>query len=71
MPGLRCFFVFSLVPLLAAITFATDANHESKLLLRQNWFIQSSENLHADGAALSTTGYSSKDGIRRYFLPPS
>ena len=52
MPGLRCFFVFSLVPLLSAIAFATDANHESTLLLRQNWFIQSSENLHSDGAAI-------------------
>jgi exo-1,4-beta-D-glucosaminidase len=61
MPRLRCFFVFSLVFLLSAITFATDPNHESTLLLRQNWFIQSSDNLQSDGAAISTTGFSSTD----------
>src|SRR5579864_8356703 len=61
MPGLRCFFLFSLVPLLSAIAFTADANDESKLFLRQNWFIQSSDNLHADGAAISTTGFLCKD----------
>ena len=61
MPKVRCFIVFILVAVLSAIAFATDANHESTMPLRQNWFIQSSDNLQSDGTAISTAGFSSKD----------
>ena len=61
MPEVRCIIVFILVPVLSAIAFATDANHESTMPLRQNWFIQSSDNLQSDGTAISTAGFSSKD----------
>jgi exo-1,4-beta-D-glucosaminidase len=41
----------------AAAASATEATDSSKLLLRENWFVQSSANVPADGAAISTVGF--------------
>jgi exo-1,4-beta-D-glucosaminidase len=63
MVRVSCLFLFSLFVVLSAIcaAFGADVTAKPDLLLRQNWFIQSSDNLHSDGAAISTVGFSSKD----------
>ncbi len=37
--------------------FPAGVKDSSEVLLRQNWFIQSSADVHADGAAISTAGF--------------
>src|SRR5579859_8140525 len=39
---------------------AAQSNNPESLLLRENWFIQSSSEVHAQGAAISTVGYSTQ-----------
>lgn len=43
-----------------AIAAASESNNPESLLLRENWFIQSSAEVHADGAAISTAGFSTQ-----------
>ena len=39
----------------------TEDGDSPKVVLSKNWFIQSSSNVHADGAAISTPGFASRD----------
>jgi exo-1,4-beta-D-glucosaminidase len=51
--------VFGLIsssPAIAAVS-ASEANDSRGLLLRENWFIQSTADVHADGKAISTAGF--------------
>jgi exo-1,4-beta-D-glucosaminidase len=54
--SLGVFFV-GLVNLSALIAFAADVADKPDLFLRENWFIQSSADLHANGSAMSTVGF--------------
>jgi exo-1,4-beta-D-glucosaminidase len=54
--SLRVFFV-SLLNLSAVIALASDVGNKPDLFLRENWFIQSSADLHANGSAISTAGF--------------
>ncbi len=54
--SLGVFFV-SLLNLSAVITLAADVGNKPDLFLRENWFIQSSADLHANGSAISTAGF--------------
>jgi exo-1,4-beta-D-glucosaminidase len=55
------FAVFcSVISLLLGIsTASTPEDKNSLVLLREHWVIQSSADVHADGAAISTTGFPS------------
>ena len=44
-----------------AATAPPEGNGSSQLQLRENWFIQPSTDVHADGAAISTVGFSTRD----------
>ncbi len=54
-----CLVFCSFVATVAA--FPQESTYSTKLLLSKNWFIQSSSNVHADGAAISTAGFPAKD----------
>ena len=59
---IRLFVVLScLTSLVRGLAGGSEANESHAMLLRANWFIQSSANLHAEGAAISTVGFQSKD----------
>ena len=45
--------------------FPAGVKDSSEVLLRENWFIQSSADVHADGAAISTVGFPRAVGIPR------
>ncbi len=44
-----------------AATPASEGNGSSQVLLRENWFIQPSADVRADGAAISTVGFSTRE----------
>ncbi len=44
-----------------AATAPPEGNGSSQLRLRENWFIQPSTDVRADGAAISTVGFSTRD----------
>jgi len=44
-----------------AATPASEGNGSSQVLLRENWFIQPSADVRADGAAISTAGFSTRE----------
>jgi len=46
---------------LSAGASASETNEADAILLRENWFIQSSANQQAEGAAISTVGFHSND----------
>jgi exo-1,4-beta-D-glucosaminidase len=50
-----------LICLVRGIAVGTEASEPHEILLRANWFIQSSANLQAEGAAISTVGFHSRD----------
>jgi exo-1,4-beta-D-glucosaminidase len=52
---------FAFFCLLAANAFAAEANNPQQLELRENWYIQSSADLGANGAALSKPGFPTPD----------
>jgi exo-1,4-beta-D-glucosaminidase len=62
MAGRACLVAQSFLSLLAAIpvTWATDVNQGVQLELRENWFIQSSADVHSDGATISKAGFSTQ-----------
>ena len=43
-----------------AIAAASESNHPESMLLRENWVIQSSAEVHAAGAAISTAGFATQ-----------
>ncbi len=53
---LLALFTVCIVEIAAAAT-APEVNNPASLTLRENWFIQSSADLRADGAAISTVGF--------------
>jgi len=58
---IRPLVVLSYLICLGGIAGASEANESQAMLLRENWFIQSSANLQADGSAISTAGFQSRD----------
>ncbi|MFZ0859176.1 MAG: sugar-binding domain-containing protein [Candidatus Sulfotelmatobacter sp.] len=54
-------FLSCLICLFHVISSASDTSESHGILLRENWFIQSSAEAHAEGAALSTVGFPSSD----------
>ena len=44
-----------------AATPPSEGNGSSQILLRENWFIQPSTDVRADGAAISTVGFSTRE----------
>ena len=44
-----------------AATAPPEGNGSSQLRLRENWFIQPSTDVRADGAAISTVGFSTRE----------
>ena len=52
-------FVLTFLALLAAASLASAAevNEIPNVVLRENWFIQSSADLHSDGASISSVGF--------------
>src|SRR5215469_3564420 len=56
-----CVFLSILICLIPAIAYGSEANQSHPMLLQANWFIQSSANFAAEGAAISTVGFQSKD----------
>src|SRR5262249_16440112 len=53
-----CAILSPLIFLLLGISAASaSANKDSQEFLRDSWFIQSSADVHADGAAISRTGF--------------
>jgi exo-1,4-beta-D-glucosaminidase len=63
MVRILCVFFLIVFTVLSVISFAfaADATSQPALLLRENWFIQSSENLHSDAAVISKVGFPSRD----------
>ena len=61
----RSFYLAMFCPLLSVLvgvsTAATSENKDSSELLREHWYIQSSATVHADGAAISRTGFASSN----------
>ena len=49
----------------AAAASPNENTDPSDLLLRKNWFIQSSSDVHAEGAAISSAGFLPEDGFLR------
>ena len=56
---IRFFAVLGCLSLLGGITTASEDSESQGKLLRQNWFIQSSADVHAEGATVSTVGFPS------------
>jgi exo-1,4-beta-D-glucosaminidase len=55
------FVIGFLLSPLVGIAAASQAGESHAMLLRENWFIQSSADVHADGVAISTAGFASSD----------
>jgi exo-1,4-beta-D-glucosaminidase len=47
--------------LCVAATLPSEVNSSSQVLLRENWLIQPSSDVRADGAAISTVGFSTRE----------
>src|SRR5215469_13908896 len=56
-----CIFLSILICLIPGMAFGSEANQSHPMLLQANWFIQSSANIEAQGAAISTVGFQTKD----------
>jgi len=58
---IRPYVVLCCLICLAACVAASETNQTHEVPLRENWFIQSSTNLQAEGTAISTVGFHSND----------
>ncbi|HZQ96873.1 MAG TPA: glycosyl hydrolase family 2 [Candidatus Sulfotelmatobacter sp.] len=56
MARVSCLLFFTLLALICP-AFGADVSGKADLLLRENWFIQSSADLRTDGAAISSVGF--------------
>ena len=50
-----------LTSLVSGLAGASEGHESFAMLLRENWFIQSSADVHGDGIAISTAGFQSSD----------
>lgn len=57
--GIGCLVVLSLFRFFS-VASATERNNDFQLLLRENWFIQSSADVRSDGATISKVGFSTQ-----------
>jgi exo-1,4-beta-D-glucosaminidase len=64
MHNYRISFLFFLLLALVASALEATAAEANKLLLRENWAIQSSADAHDTGAAISTPGFKARDWYR-------
>src|SRR5262249_28747057 len=60
-PMIRLFVVFGCLTCLlsGSASAAAEGSESQEMLLRENWFIQSSADVHTEGGAISTVGFPS------------